>query len=172
MGLGRYVTVIGAIIGILTVGISLVLPELLAWWRLEVVNGGIIDGYYLTGLGGVVIRGTLIERDASIPGLIGGIAVIVGAILCIICAITELKTLGFFGGILMLTGPVLLYIDFLVRLSDLARAIGIFVDGIGGGSLFWNSYDDGFYVYTWGLWIGFFAAAVGGFLGLLGGVAV
>lgn len=167
MGIARVVAVIGALSGLLSVGLSLVLPELMAWYMFEIDSG---DGYYLTGLGRVIIKGMIIEREISILVLIGGIAIILGAILCIVSAIKESKKIGFFGGILMLLGPGLLIADFLMRISDLAGAIGSYVD-ILGKSIFWGTYDDGFFVYTWSLWVGFYIASVGGVLGLLGGIA-
>lgn len=167
MKIARVVALIGALGGLIGVTLSLLLPELMAWYRLELETG---EGYYLTGFGTVIIRGSLIERENSMVVLIGGIATILGSVLCIISAIKESKKIGFFGGVFMLLGPVLLIIDLAARFSEFTDAIGTFVDGLGKG-IFYGSWDDGFTLYTWELWIGFYMSAAGGFLGLLGGVA-
>jgi hypothetical protein len=167
MKIARIVALIGAFSTLIGVGLSLLLPDLMAWYRLELSTG---EGYYLNGLGFLIIRGSLIEREDSLLVLIGGIGSILGAILCIISAIKESKKIGFFGGVFMLLGPILLIIELATRVGDFTTAIGAFVDGLGKG-IFWGSWDDGFTFYTWELWIGFYMSAAGGFLGLLGGVA-
>lgn len=172
MGAGRVFALIGALVGLSCLLLSLILPELLCWYKYEGFSAGLTAGWYLTGFGTIINRGPIGPLDNSIVVLIGGIVVIVGAvILCIGSAAMERKTAGLIGGILMLLGPILVIADLLIGISELAENMKLLVDGV-GGIIFWGTFDTGLIVHSWSLWIGFYIILVGGFLGLVGGVAV
>lgn len=171
MRTGRVFILIGVILGLLSLLLGFILPELFCWYRFEMNNMGITSGWYLTGFGTVITKGYIAPLGLSVVELIGGIVVIVGVILCIVGATKESKIPGIIGGIMILLGPILAIFDLLIGISGLAEAMGLFVDWT-DGSIFWGTHTDMGIVYSWSLWIGSFMALVGGFLGLIGGVAV
>lgn len=170
---GRIVITTGAIIGILSVFLSAIIPELFSWYKIESYWMIYENGVYLTGFGTSISTGAYIAPELSILVLIGGMLVIGGSFLCIIIganesATTKLKVAGIIGGFLMLIGPILLIIDLVIGKSDFARNL-VELRSWAGGTLFEGTYVD-IYTYTWGLWIGFFLVLAGGVLGLIGGI--
>ena len=116
MGFGRIAAIIGAAVGLLSVILSLILPELFCWYSYTITNmiSSNKSGYYLTGFGttSTIPYSTAISGIALLE-LIGGFIVILGAIICIVGVSKESKKIGSIGGILILLGPVLLLVDFL-----------------------------------------------------------
>lgn len=169
MGAGKVLARIGAIIGLLNIGLTIFLESLLPWYRVEVSGPGDTGFAYVTGLG--TVDSTIEQYDLFLLGFIVGIIVIIGAILCLVSAAKGSKAMGIIGGIMMLAGPLLLIMDLLLGISEIAQDMDQFVD-TAGGSIFWGSYSDGSTYYVWGLGFGFFLALGGGILGLIGGATV
>ena len=162
---------IGALIGILSVVLSLILPELFGWYMIGVSSMGITGRGYITGFGTLVVRGPGFESaaDLAILVLIGGILIIIGAILCIASGEVLPEVIGIIGGILMLVGPMLLIIDLLAVVSEVAEATDRLVD-VAGGTIFGGSHFEMGYKYIWGLYLGFYILIAAGVLGLIGGI--
>ena len=98
--------------------------------------------------------------------LIGAMALIGGAIILIIGAAKEIKAMGIIGGVLTLIAPILLLINLFVGIYDFQAIVG-------EPNVFWGLIEVGPGVFfSWGVWIGFFMALVGGVLGLVGGATV
>ena len=172
MGFGKVLAIIGAIVGLASIILSFIMPELFSWYRYEISGWGSSGGYYLTGIGTIIDIGNTFSMEISILGVVGGILVITGSILCIVATVKESKKMGVLGGLLMLLAPLLLVIDFLIGMSELAGAIGDNMDLFIGRDWYWEDFFALTYAYTWGIWVGFFLGIAGGSLGLIGGLAL
>lgn len=176
MGAGKILAIIGAILGLVSVALSLVLPELLGWYRVEVSAMGTTVGMYITGIGtaemGAGLGGI---QGIAIFELIGGILVILGALLCIIGGAKGSKGAGIIGGIMMILGPLMLVLDLVIGMGDFTELLELGF-GLTDVTPFFGSEDILFMgvpmSLSWGLWIGFFMAIAGGVLGLIGGAAI
>ena len=166
MGAGRILAIIGAIVGILSVVLYHLLPELFCYWRLD---GGAAASIFMGGFG--FANGTLLgipfgpEYAEDIYLLLVGILIIGGSALLIIGALVENKALGVIGGIVCLAGPILLIIDLLVGLGIFEDIGGLLASG---ETLLFGSQPG----VNWGLWIGTFMAIGGGVVGLIGGATL
>ena len=175
MGAGRIAAIIGAAVGLLSVILSLILPELFCWYSYTVVNTTSLNksGFYLTGFGTT----TSIPYSTAISGialleLIGGFLVILGAIVCIVGVTKEENKIGAIGGILILIGPVLLLADFLIGISEYYEYVAFIQSIDPNKSILWDTATSFGFTYTWNVWIGFFMAVAGGVLGTIGGATL
>ena len=182
MGNGKFVAIIGGIIGIVFVLLSLVGGEFLSWYQF----GGEIDlgpygsssgGLYLTAFGNIISDPTGgPEYEIATLVLLGGIMVLAGAGLCIVGGATEKKPLGIIGGILMILGPMMIIFDLVGEVSEFSQFIND-LSVAADSNVFFGSYSyDFYYIYyfdfTWSLTIGFFITIGGGVVGLIGGALI
>ncbi|MFX0083480.1 MAG: hypothetical protein ACFE94_17165 [Candidatus Hodarchaeota archaeon] len=163
MGAGRIIAIIGGIVGILSIGLYHLLPELFCLWRLDAspILQIWIGGFGFEA-GEVMGIGSDPEYTEEILLLIIGALTVGGGALSIIGGITESKIIGILGGIVMLAGPVLFIIGAAIEFGpfeDLAALIPP------GENLLFGSQAGG----DWGLWIGTYLAIGGGVVGLIGG---
>lgn len=169
---GLFIAIIAAIVGLSSVFLSLIIPELFGWYRIETTVSAVDINFYLTGFGTIDsnIGGTTTEIAILVS--LGGILVIAGAIGCVSGANKQIKKSTFIGGVLMLVGPLLLLLDLLAEMSDYAIVVGNLVEA-SNGNIFWDSWTDPIGdSATWSVWIGFFMALGGGVLGLITGAVV
>ncbi|MFX1314778.1 MAG: hypothetical protein ACFE9T_02870 [Promethearchaeota archaeon] len=173
---GKVLAIIGAAVGILSVLLSLVLPELFSWYHFTVRGGGYSSGLFLNAFGDYTAEnwGPLPQppEEIAIMVLIGAILVLVGAALCIICAFTEKKPLGIIGGVLMIIGPLLLIADLMAVISEFAEYMDTWAGAYDESILFTVFDPVPGVTIIWGLWIGFGMAIGGGAVGLIGGALV
>ena len=169
MAYARQIAVIGAFIGILSVLLGLLSPELFSWYSLSLPS--IDGGFYLTGFGNSVFINYPSQTD-EIAGLVfaGGILVIVGAVECLTSALLKNKVVGIFGGLLMIVGPLLLVADIMMGMSEFMQWMEFYTSGKSGAELLFGGIPE--YDINYGLWIGFFMAIGSGVLGLIGGALV
>jgi hypothetical protein len=173
MKIGKIIAIIGAIIGLASILLSFIVPELFSWYRYEVSSWGSSGGWYLTGIGTVTDIGNTSSMELSILGVVGGSLVILGSILCIVATVKESKGMGVIGGLLMLLAPILLVIDFLVGMSELAGVINDNLDIFITRDWYWEEKFTALVTtYMWGLWVGFFLGIAGGAIGLIGGILI
>jgi len=175
---GKTIVIVGAVVGLLSIFLSFILPQYFGWYRIEgSVGGSVVIGLYITGLGTITTIGPPGGPSGIvILELIGGIIFMVGAILCIIGVLLpmfykEIKALNNVGGILMLVAPLFLIIDVQIISGPEFRD---FISTLAGSptavSMFWGSIRVGpDAVINWGIWIGSFTAFGAGVLGLVGG---
>ncbi len=172
MGFGKVVSIIGAALGLSSIILSFIFPQWFSWFKHEVVNITVVQGYYLTGFGTTnAIPPSGAISSIAILELIGGILVVLGSIICIVGITKETKKLGLIGGILILLGPILLVTDFLLVMSEYAQWVD-FYQIVPGSNIFWDSIEILPFTYYWNLWIGFFLGVSAGVLGIIGGVAL
>ncbi len=170
---GKVLAIIGAIVGVASVLLGFVLPAFFSWFRMEISYGGtVVLGVYVSGFGTVSSVPAYYTAFAYLE-LVGGIVLIVGAILCIVSAGKGSKAPGIVGGILMLVAPLILIVDLLlVSGADFAALIAL-MGGPADPSILWGSFSPAPGVLlSWGIWIGAFVALGAGVLGLIGGATV
>ena len=161
MGFGRIAAIIGAAVGLLSVILSLILPELFCWYSYTITNmiSSNKSGYYLTGFGttSTIPYSTAISGIALLE-LIGGFIVILGA--------------------MILLGPVLLLVDFLFGIgayfgiNEYHEYVAFIQTIPSNESILWGTFIIMGDYYAWNLWIGFFMAVAGGVLGTIGGATL
>jgi len=172
MEFGKSISIIGAIVGLLSIFLGFISPEFFSWYKFEATSAAVSYGFYLTGFGTTTAIDSVNPiSEMAILELIGGISVILGAIACIVGITKESKKFGFIGGILMLLGPILLLTDFLIVLSEYAEYID-FYQIMPDSNMFWDSVGIAGFTYSWNLWVGFFMGAAAGVLGLIGGITL
>ena len=175
MGAGKVLALIGAIIALVSVALSFIAPAIFGWYRIEISSLGITAGVYITGIGSlVVVPATLPVQGLAIFELIGGVLLIIGAIICIIGALKESKVAGIIGGVMILLGPIILILDLLLSFGGFTELIEL-LGGPAGTNAFWGSITivgPPDVLISWGIWIGSFLALAGGVLGLIGGASV
>ena len=163
MGAGKVLGIIGACICLASLLLSMVFPLWFSWYRVSISDGITTLGIFLTGFGNFISEGIPPITDFVFLTLIGAIILIAGAIILIIGATKEVKIMGIIGGILTLIAPILLLLNLSIGFYD-------FQGLVGDPNVFWGLEMLGPGVlYSWGVWIGFFMAVVGGILGLVGG---
>lgn len=175
MGFGKIAAIIGASVGMLSVILSLLLPELFCWYSYTVTHeiSLIKSGYYLTGFGTTIsIPSSTAISGIALLELIGGFLVVLGAVTCIVGVSKESKKIGSIGGILILLGPVLLLMDFLIGISEYYEYVEFIQSIIPNKSILWDSASSFGYAYAWNVWIGFFMAIAGGVLATIGGATL
>lgn len=175
MGSGKALALIGAVLALITLALSFVVPNFFGWYRVEASLLGMTIGIYITGLGTLAAVPAIVPvAGMEIFVLIGGILLIVGAIACIIGGIKESKAAGIVGGVLILLSPLILIIDLLAGLGEFAAMIQL-LGGPAGASAIWGSITitgPPDVLLSWGIWIGSFLALGAGVLGLIGGASV
>ncbi len=180
MGNGKFVAIIGGIIGIVFVLLSLVGGKFLSWYQFsgEIVGiyGSSSGGLYLTAFGDIISDPTGgPEFEIATLVLLGGIMVLAGAGLCIVGGATEKKPLGIIGGILMILGPMMIIFDLVGEVSEFSEYINDLSTAY-DSNVFFGSFSEtyGYYSldFTWSLTIGFFITIGGGVVGLIGGALI
>ena len=165
MGVGKVLAIIGGILGILSVLLYYILPEIFCLWR---VDAGTTMKVFIGGFGansGEILGVEFgIEYSEDIILMIVSVLIIGGSVLTFIAGLTGSKAVGILGGIILLAGPALLLFEIITK-------IGAFEDlafMMGDVNLLFGSQAGG----EWGIWIGFFLAIGGGILGIIGGASV
>jgi len=172
MGAGKIIALIGAFLSLLSVLLSIFLPEFFSWYSIKSSGFGITGEIYLTGFGTFIIKGAFPStNEIWVLELIGGIFVTLGAILCIVGIVKKSKAAGIIGGIWILLGPIIFFVHILSNMNDFTGIVEAL--GVGTGvNVFWGSTSISGVSISWGLWIGFYIAIGGGILGLIGGVKI
>jgi len=175
MGAGKVLALIGAIVALVTLALSFVVPAFFGLYRIEFSALGTTIGVYITGIGTLVsVPSGLPVSGFAIFELIGGILLIIGAILCIVASVKESKAVGIVGGVLILLCPLLLIIDLLLGLGDFAAMIEL-LGGPAGASALWGTFTitgPPDVIMSWGIWIGSFVTLAGGVIGIIGGATL
>lgn len=175
MGAGKIISLIAAVLALVVIALSFVVPNIFGLYRIEFTLLGMTMGVYITGIGTFMSTGGLPPLgDIAIFELVGGILVIVGCVALIIGAVKEMKAAGIIGGVLVLLGPLLLIIDMLIGLSDFATLIAM-LGGPAGATPLWGSFTitgPPDILMAWGVWIGTFITAGAGVLGIIGGATL
>ncbi|KKK45776.1 hypothetical protein LCGC14_1132420 [marine sediment metagenome] len=164
MGVGKIFAIIGGLLGVLSVVLFYLAPDILNLWNLD---APLTVRVYLGGFGAWSGEWLAIpfpiEYTQDIILLIVGVLIIGGGVITFIGGVAGSKLVGILGGIILLAGPILLIVALIVQL-------GIFGDTLiplmGNVNLLFGSI---FGVADWGLGIGSYLAIGGGLLGIIGG---
>jgi len=167
MGAGKVFAIIGGVLGVLSVVLYYIAPDILSLWRLD---APLTVRVYIGGFG--AWSGEFIaipfgpEYSGDIILMIVSVLIIGGGVITFIAGLVENKAVGILGGIILLAGPTLL-------LFELITKMGVFGDTIvpllGDVNLLFGSVPG---VADWGIGIGSFLAIGGGILGIIGGATV
>lgn len=164
MGTGKIIAIIGGIVGILSVVLFYLLPDIFSFWHLEGGGGGLF-------IGGFGFRdGTGISSPEYIEDILLTIIfvlIVAGGAIAIVGGLIENKLVGLLGGILMLVGPILFIVALVMETGDF-EILALAISGMGGDTLIFGS-GAGF---SWGLWISSYMAFAAGVLGIVGGLKV
>lgn len=164
---GNVVAIIGGIIGILSVTLFYVLPEIFSFWKIETDFFGMGKKYY----GGIGFLFNPLSLSHSFTFdiflILMGVFVIAGGILILIGGIAHKKVMAITGGFVLLVGPILLVITILLQYGTIGF---IFRTELLGQNPIFGTATIHPYTYTWGVWIGWFMAIGGGIAGIIGGV--
>ncbi|MFX1456305.1 MAG: hypothetical protein ACFFDB_13105 [Promethearchaeota archaeon] len=178
LGISRIVMLIAIIISVLSILLSLVLPELAGWYRFTVDNPATwLSNYYLTGLGTYICNVDITcTNTIAFIGLFGGILVLLGSAVSLVAIVRNSKIFTIIGGIIMFLGPFLLIIEVLTGIDYfngiLSNYHSLSSDAI-VNSLYGNNRNLSSILQTffsWGLGSGFYIALVGGTLGLISSI--
>ena len=160
MGAGRIIAIIGGIVGVLSVALFFVLPELFNFWRVTTPVGDL----FLGGFGFRAGTGIDIEYAEDIYLLVMLTVVVVGGALAIVGGIIENKVMGILGGVIMLAGPIALLIALFIEFGDF-EDLAVTIAFFGGEGLIMGSAGGA----EWGIWISTYMAFGAGALGIIGG---
>lgn len=160
MGAGRIIAIIAGVLGIISVALFRVFPEIFSFWKLS--GGG--AGLYLGGFGTWSDAGDFSYAEDTLLTIIL-VIIVVGGVFGILGGIIENKAIGLIGGILMLLGPILLIVALFIEFGDFKDLADFIEFGTGNRFLLFGSGAG----VTWGLWISTFLALGAGILGIIGG---
>lgn len=161
MQAGRIVTIIGGILGILSVVLFYILPNVFCFWQL----GGSGNSYYLGGFGFWDSKFFNPSYSEDILLLIICLLVFIGGVLAVVGGLTKKRVVGVLGGVSMLCGPILLSIALMIETGDF-EILAALVDAAGGGHLLFGT---GFGL-IWGIFVSTYIAIGAGVLGVIGGI--
>jgi len=161
MGKGKIIAIIGGILGILSVVLFYVLPDIFSFWHF--VGGG--AGLYLGGFGFWDGTGMDPEYAEDILLLIIFVVIVAGGAIAIIGGLIENKVAGILGGILMLAGPILLIVALATEMGDFKDLAAIIEFATGEKGLLFGSFGP----LDWGIWISTYLALGAGIVGVIGG---
>ena len=168
MGVGKFLTIIGGIIGILSVALFYFLPEIFNVWRF--VDEGSSVSIYIGGFGSWsrdIGFNFGIRLSDDIFLMVVSSLTVGGSVLVIIAGVKGSKTLGILGGVILLAGPALFMLEIITQIGIIGDVLGI-IPALGSFSLWFGSAMGA----AWGIWISFFLAIGGGVLGIIGGAKI
>ena len=165
MGAGKVLAIIGGVLGVLSVVLYYIAPEILNLWRLDVPILPV--RVYFGGFGawsgddfGVPFAP---QYSGDIILMIVSVLIIGGGVITFIAGVAGSKVVGILGGIILLAGPTLLLVELIAKLGIFGSTIGPLVGDV---SLLFGSIPGS---ADWGIGIGSYLAIGGGILGIIGG---
>jgi hypothetical protein len=167
MGARKVFAIIGGVLGILSVVLYYIAPELLSLWR---IDAGVVMSVYIGGFGtwsGIFVTIPFgFEYSGDILLMIVSLLIIGGSVLTFIAGLKGSKTVGILGGLILLAGPILLLVELITKSGVFGETI---IPLLGDTNLLFGSIPG---VADWGMGIGSFLAIGGGILGIIGGATV
>ncbi len=167
MGAGKVFAIIGGVLGVLSVILYYIAPDIISLWRLD---APLTLRVYIGGFG--AWSGEFIaipfgpEYSADIILMIVSLLIIGGGVITFIAGVAGSKAVGILGGIILLAGPALLLFELIAKLGVFGETL---IPLMGDVNLLFGSIPG---VADWGIGIGSFLAIGGGILGIIGGATV
>jgi len=168
MGVGKLLAIIGGIMGILSIALFYVMPEIFNVWRF--FDEGSSVSIYIGGFGSWsrdIGFNFGIRFSEDIFFLIVSLLTVGGSVLVIIAGVKGSKTLGILGGAILLAGPALFMLMILTQIGIIGDVLGI-IPTLGSFSLWFGNAMGA----VWGIWISLFLVIGGGVLGIIGGAKI
>lgn len=166
MGVGKVFAIIGGVLGVFSIVLFYVFPDLFCLWRYF----DAIDPHYIGGFGVEVTDSYFYTHSTStndIALILVGVLLVAGGVAAFGGALGKFKNLCIIGGTLMLLGPILFSIELVVRSNYFSVWEPVEYE-----NLFWGSIS---YLNTseyWNIGVSFYMGAGGGILGIIGGVTL
>jgi hypothetical protein len=165
MGAGKVLAIIGGVLGVLSVVLYYIAPEILNLWRLDSTLWSV--RVYIGGFGAwsgewLAIPFPIAYSEDFILMIIS-VLIIGGSIITFISGIVESKVVGILGGIILLAGPTLLLVEIIAKLGIFGDII---VPLMGDVNLLFGNIPGS---ADWGIGISSYLAIGGGILGIIGG---
>ncbi len=170
----KYIALIGAILGILTVVLFYLLPEMFYLWGIKATGTEnlrfYLGGFYSVGYTFSPLGLLDIEFIQTLEPILFIVSVLItgGFVITLIGSLEGKRSTGIGGGITLLLGPVLLMIALLTGMGTLFGELASIL-GLIGQNLLFGSLSSMGTTMSWGLGSGFFVALAGGVLGVIGG---
>ncbi len=168
MGVGRFLAIIGGILGILSMVLFYFMPEIFNLWKF--VDVGSTVSVYIGGFGSWsrdIGFNFGIRFSDDIFLLIVSLLIVGGSVLVIIAGVKESKIFGILGGFILLAGPVLFMLELIAQIGVIGDFLEI-VPLLGSFNLFFGDLAGA----QWGIWISSFLTIGGGLLGIIGGATI
>ena len=160
----RYIAVLGGLLGIVAVLISLI-PSDVSWWS---VRDTIFNQSTVLNAFGIF---TLSNGNVVLPPdyliLIAGLSFLIGSLLITFSAIQKKKAIAILSGLIMVVGLIV----FCVALNAKTNweEVNILLIWLNSQS---NLLFGEYFVFQWGLGIGFYLAIVGTVIGIIGALVM
>ncbi len=168
MGVGKVFALIGGVLGVLSVVLYYIAPEILSLWRLD--DPMLLVRVYFGGFGAWSGEDFGVPFSPQYSGdiilMIVSVLIIGGGVITFIAGVAESKTVGILGGIILLAGPTLLLVELIAKLGVFGD---ILIPLMGDVNLLAGNIPG---VADWGLGIGSYLAIGGGILGIIGAATV
>ena len=167
MGAGKILAIIGGVLGVLSVVLFYIAPDLLNLWRLDApLTVRVYIGGFGAWSGEWLAIPFPIEYSGDIILMIIGVLIIGGGVITSIAGVVESKVVGILGSVILLAGPTLLLIELIAKLGVFGD---ILIPLMGDVNLLAGNIPG---VADWGLGIGSYLAIGGGILGIIGAATV
>ncbi|KKK45777.1 hypothetical protein LCGC14_1132430 [marine sediment metagenome] len=165
MGVGRFIAIIGGVLGVLSMVLFYFLPEIFNLWRF--VDEGSNVFIYIGGFGSWYLDAGFnfgIRFNEDIFLLIVSLLIVGGSMLTIIAGVKGSKILGILGGVILLAGPALFILEIITKIGIIGEILGL-IPALGSFNLLFGNFSGA----VWGFWISSFLTIGGGILGIVGG---
>ncbi|HDZ17708.1 MAG TPA: hypothetical protein ENI29_07435 [bacterium] len=168
MGIGKFLAIIGGILGILSMVLFYFMPEIFNLWRF--VDEGSNVFIYIGGFGSWsrdIGFNFGIRFSDDIFLLIVSLLTVGGSVLLFIAGVKGSKIVGILGGVILLAGPALFLLEIITKIGIIGDVLGL-IPALGSFSLWFGNLSGA----VWGIWISSFLVIGGGVLGIIGGVTI
>ena len=175
----KYIALVGAILGILTVILFYLLPEIFCLWRIEAKGtenlrlflGGFYSMAYATSPLAIEQGVLFLKFIQTLEPILLIVSILIagGFVITLIGSIEGKRNTGIGGGIALLFGPILFMIALLTGMGTLFGELASTLGLVGQNLLYGKIYEPYIILITWGLGPGFYVVLAGGILGVIGG---
>ncbi len=164
MGAGKVFAIIGGVVGVLSVVLYYIAPDILSLWRLDApLTVRVYIGGFGAWSGEWLAIPFPIEYSQDIILMIVSVLIIGGGVITFIAGVAGSKAVGILGGIILLAGPGLLLFELIAKLGVFGETL---IPLMGDVNLLAGNIPG---VADWGIGIGTYLAIGGGILGIIGG---
>ena len=157
---GKIIALIGGLLAVFAVLIGL-LPSEISWWYVKETLTN--QASYLNAFGFFTDAGGQIEFVDDYLLLVGGLVFLAGSVLIMYGASKKEKTIAILSGVLMIIGLIVFCVA--LNANENWEGVETFLSWLNTqSSVFYGEW----FIWRWGLGIGFYLAAAGAVIGIIG----